>query len=1048
MLSRLIQFSLSQRLLAALLALLVAGFGVRALMQLPIDAFPDISPTQVKIIIKAPGMTPEEVESLITQPIEIELLGIPRQTILRSISKYALSSITLDFEEGTDIYWARQQAAERLGNVWDTLPGDISGGLAPMSTPLGDMFMFTIEGDDLTLQEKRYLVDWVIRPALRTVPGVADVNALGGYVRTYEVTPDPAAMAAMGVSTQTMIEALGLNNRNDGAGRIDQGEEALLVRVAGAIESESDIANIQLSGAHGNVVPLTQVATVSTGTLERYGSVTADGVSEAVQALVIGLAGANAREVVDGVKAKLAEIESTLPAGASTRIFYDRAVLIDGAISTVSRALIEAVILVIVLLGLFLGNMRAALTAALILPLSALITFLLMNSMSMSANLMSLGGLVIAIGMLVDSAIVVVENIVSQMSRQPADSRLPRLHVIYRAVKDVAVPVTSGILIIIIVFLPLLTLEGLEGKLFGPVTMTIVFALIGSLILSLTVIPVIASWLIKAEGHEDPWLARNLLKVYSPLLNKALAAPQYVVALAAALLMATVAIFPLVGKTFMPTMDEGDIIIQLEMIPSINLETSTRLVMQVEKALLEEVPEVVRVVSRTGSDEIGMDPMGLNESDMFLQLKPRHEWEARSTDELQDKMRAVMDQFRGISYGFTMPIDMRISEMLTGSRGDVAIKLFGPDVDVLNDYTEQITDLVAGVDGAVDTIATLNEGAQYLQISIDRQRAGLLGLNADALQQRLRAEIEGLEVGSIIEGTARIPLVVRYDKLRGDGLALMQNNPIGLPDGRVIPLADVATVSRVEGPVVINRENGQRFAVIRSNVEGRDLVGFVDEARALLAQQLTLPEGYTLEWGGEFENQQRAAARLSIVIPVALSLIALVLFMTFHSIKQTLIILSNIPFAMTGGLIALWVTGQFLSVPASVGFIALLGIAVLNGVVMMSHFNLLANKGYDITTVVTEGAMRRLRPVMMTATICAFGLVPLLLASGPGSEIQKPLAIVVIGGLISSTLLTLFLLPIIYRRFHRDSQHRDSLDRDDQHGDSRRTHTSPREVQV
>ncbi len=1021
MLSKLVQFSLSQRLLTVLFALMVGGFGVRALMQLPIDAFPDISPTQVKVIIKAPGMTPEEVEALITQPVEVELLGIPRKTILRSISKYALSSITMDFEEGTDIYWARQQVAERLSNVWGDLPGSISGGLAPMSTPLGDMFMFTVESDALSLEEERYLVDWVIRPALRTVPGVADVNALGGFVRTYEVIPDPEAMATMNVSHDAIIDALEANNRNDGAGRIDQGEETLLVRVSGAIIDLEDIKSIRVSTTDGDYVPLNQVAHLTTGQLERYGSVTGDGESEVVQALVIGMTGANAREVVNGVKAKLSEIETTLPEGTYFDVFYDRSILIQGAVSTVSRALIEAVVLVVILLMLFLGNVRAALTAAIILPFSALVTFLMMNSMGMSANLMSLGGLVIAIGMLVDSAIVVVENIVSTMSHHQASNRLPRLHIIYRAVKSVATPVTSGILIIIIVFLPLLSLEGLEGKLFGPVTMTIVFALIASLTLSLTVVPVVASYLITKASHEDPWLARKLFGLYQPSLKKALANPIYVVATAAIMLVCTVAIFPLVGKTFMPTMDEGDMIIQLETIPSINLETSTAIVSRVEKALLADITEIKRLVSRSGSDEIGMDPMGLNETDMFLHLKPMDEWESESKAELEDKIRNIMDGFPGINYGFTMPIDMRVSEMLTGSRGDVAIKLFGSSLDTLNGYAQQISDLVSGIPGAVDTTASLNEGAQYLQITVDRVRAGEVGLDANQLQRRLRAQIEGLEVGTVIENSARVPLMIRFDKVAGDGLAAMRNNLISLPDGDSIPLSSIAQIERVEGPVGINRENSQRFSVIRTNVEGRDLVGFVDEARNLIADELPLPEGYTLEWGGEFENQQRASARLALVIPIALLLIALVLFMTFRSIKQTLIILSNIPFAMTGGLMALWLTGEFLSVPASVGFIALLGIAVLNGVVMMSHFNYLADKGLSPAEVAFEGALRRLRPVMMTASICAIGLVPLLLASGPGSEIQKPLAIVVIGGLISSTLLTLFLLPIIYEFFHRSA---------------------------
>jgi cobalt-zinc-cadmium resistance protein CzcA len=1019
MLSHLVQFSLSQRLMIGLVTLLLIGSGIQAMLTVPIDAFPDISPTQVKIIIKSPGMTPEEVESLITQPVEVELLGIPQKSVLRSISKYALSSITLDFEEGTDIYWARQQVSERLNAVWDDLPGEISGGLAPISTPLGDMFMFTLDSDELTLQEKRFLVDWTIRPALRTVPGVADVNSLGGFVKTYEVTPRSEAMARLKISNDAIVQALQSNNKNDGAGRINQGEEALLVRLSGAVASLQDIGNILVENGMGEKVPISEVADISLGSLERYGSVTADGKSEVVQGLVIGLRGANASEVVSSVREKLTEIEVTLPEGTEVNIFYDRSVLIGGAVRTVSTALIQAVVLVVILLGLFLGNWRAALTVAAVLPLSALITFLLMNSMSMSANLMSLGGLVIAIGMLVDSSIVIVENIVSSLSLQKEKGeRLPRLHVIFRAVKDVVTPVLSGVFIIVIVFLPLLTLEGLEGKLFGPVTLTIVFALLGALVLSLTVIPVLASYAITSANLKEPWLSRTLLRMYQPLLDWSLAKPQIVIGLAAVLLVFTAAIYPRVGKTFMPTMDEGDIIIQLELIPSINLESTTRMTQRVEKALMDEVPEILRIVTRSGSDEIGMDPMGLNESDMFLQLKPSEEWSVGSKQELEDNMRIVMDKFMGINYGFTQPIDMRVSEMLTGSRGDVAIKLFGPDLDVLNEYAQSIGEKIDELEGSIDTIATINEGAQYLQVSINRIRAGQVGLNADELQSRLRSEIEGLRVGTVLEQGARVPLMVRYGKFQGDGLETMSNGFINLENGDVIPLSEVADIRRVEGPVTISRESGQRFAVIRTDVEGRDLVGFVDEARETIATELDLPEGYTLEWGGEFENQQRAANRLALVVPVSLMLIAFILFVTFRSLKQILIVLSNIPFALTGGLIALWVTGEFLSVPASVGFIALLGIAVLNGVVLMSHFNHLLAKGMDISRVVKEGALRRLRPVMMTATTCAFGLVPLLLATGPGSEIQKPLAIVVIGGLISSTALTLFLLPIVYRRFH------------------------------
>ena len=1028
MLNNLVQFALSQRIITLLCAVLLIGFGARSLMILPIDAFPDISPTQVKIIIKSPGMTPEEVETLITHPIEVELLGTPNQTILRSISKYALSSITMDFEEGTDIYWARQQVAERLSSVWDDLPGEISGGLAPMSTPLGDMFMFTVDNSGLSLEEKRFLVDWVIRPALRTVPGVADVNALGGFVKTYQVAPRRAAMLALGVSDSDLRDALQANNKNDGAGRIDQGEEALLVRVSGAVRHIDDLRNILVPTNFGELVPLNELAEVSLGSLERYGSVTADGIGESVQALVIGLRGANAREVVSGVRQKLDEISTTLPEGTSINVFYDRSVLIEGAVRTVSVALLQAVALVIVLLGLFLGNWRAALTVASVLPLAALFTFISMNAVGMSANLMSLGGLVIAIGTLVDSSIVIIENIVSNMSRRARQStRLPRLHIIYRAVKEVARPVISGVLIIIIVFLPLLSLQGLEGKLFRPVTLTIVFALVGSLALSLTVIPVIASFVLREERSREPWLARVLENAYAPVLDRALAYPWLTWSAALVLLLATALTFPLVGRTFMPTMDEGDIIIQLEMIPSINLETTTALVQRVEEAILEEVPEVVRVVSRSGSDEIGMDPMGLNETDMFLQLKPASQWGVATKGELEDSLRGVMERFRGLNYGFTQPIDMRVSEMLTGSRGDVAVKIFGDDLDELNRQAQGIAMLLEDIDGSVDTLATLNEGAQYLQVTMDRYRSGKLGIDATALQARLRSEVEGYRVGTVVEGSARVPLMVRYELAEGDGEENMSNNLISLPGGGMMPLSEFATIERVEGPVSISRESGQRFAVVRTNVENRDLVGFVDEARETIAGSLQLPEGYFLDWGGEFENQQRAAARLALVIPIALLLIALVLFMAFRSVRQTLLILANIPFAMTGGVMALWLTGEFLSVPASVGFIALLGIAVMNGVVLLSHFNYLLEKGVELSQVVREGALRRLRPVLMTATTCGFGLIPLLLATGPGSEVQKPLAIVVIGGLVSSTLLTLFLFPVNYRRFVGDSIQRQAL---------------------
>ncbi|WP_340123464.1 CusA/CzcA family heavy metal efflux RND transporter [Methylobacter svalbardensis] len=1011
--SNLIRFALSQRLLMMLLVVLLSGGGYWAFKNIPIDAFPEVSPTQVKIIVKAPGMTPEEVEARITAPIEVELLGIPHQSMLRSIAKYALTDITVDFEEGTDIFWARQQIAERLNTIWGDLPAGIEGGIAPMTTPLGEMFMFTVEGGDLSLTERRSLLDWVIRPALRTVSGVADVNSLGGMVRSFEVIPDNTRLSARGISIAQLSAALQNNNRNDGAGRITDGEEALIVRAEGRIKTLEDVGVIVVDNNNGIPITVGDVATIKIGALTRYGAVSKNGEGEAVTGLVLSLRGANARQTIAGIEAKLAEISPGFPKGVEAKVFYNRGNLVDHAVDTVLHALLEAIVLVIILLILFLGDLRAALVVALALPLAALFTFILMNTMGMSANLMSLGGLAIAIGMLVDAAVVVVENLITHLAHVEKAQRLPRLHVIYRATCEVAAPVVSGILIIIIVFLPLLTLQGLEGKLFTPVALTIVFALSGSLVLSLTVIPVIASYLLKEVSHEEPWLPRNLQKLYQPALVWCLANSKLVFIGAGSLLAVTVLVFTQIGSTFMPTMDEGDIIVQLEKLPSITLEQSIALDIQVQKNLRKNIPEIVDIVARVGSDELGLDPMSLNDTDTFLILKPKDEWRMDSKEQLLDQIRTVMAQTPGIAFQFTQPIEMRVSEMLTGTRGDVAVKLFGTDLAVLNEKAQQIADILKNITGASDVFAKQNAGMQFLQLTIDKSAAGRLGLDSDSIETLLRAQIEGLKLGVVQEGIKRTPLILRGDS----NVATFDNLQIALPDGGHVPVTAVAKIEKVEGVVSVGRERGQRFVVITSNVVNRDLVSFVDEARKAVAEQAELPTGYTVEFGGQFENQQRAAATLSLVVPVSLGLIFLLLFSTFGSVRQAVLVLSNIPLAMVGGVFALWLSGEYLSVPASVGFIALLGIAVLNGVVMVSYFNQLIATGMDLANVVLVGSSRRLRPVLMTASIAAFGLIPLLFATGPGSEIQRPLAIVVIGGLVSSTFLTLFLLPILFTLF-------------------------------
>ncbi|QIG79048.1 efflux RND transporter permease subunit [Stakelama tenebrarum] len=1013
MLRSLVAAALSYRLLVLALAAVVAGLGAWAFVTLPVDAYPDIAPTQVKIILKAPGMTPEEVETRVITPIEMEMLGLPDQAILRSTAKYAIADITIDFNEGTDIYWARQQVTERLSGVMGDLPASVAGGLAPISTPLSEVYMFTIEGP-LSLQEKRTLLDWTIRPALRTVPGVADVNALGGAVRTFEVRPDFAAMAQAGVSIADLRDAIESGNRNDGAGRLSTGEEALIVRAVGAIQSTGDLESVVVASRPEGIVRVGDLATVTTGSLTRYGAVTKDGKGEAVEGLVIALRGADARKVVDGVRERIAELEKTLPAGTTLSVFYDRSDLITRAVGTVEEALLEATVLVVILLILFLGDWRAAAIVAVTLPMAALITFLFMKGMGLSANLMSLGGLAIAIGMLVDGAVVVVENIVERLSHE-AEGSHPRLNKVFRATSDVIVPVSAGIVIIALVFLPLLSLQGLEGKLFAPVALTIVFALAGSLLLALTLVPVLSSFGLRGH-HGDPWIMRQMAPRYRALLHGAFARKPVVYGLSFLGLVLAVFAYGGVGKTFMPTMDEGSVILQTTKLPTIGLDHSVAGDLAVQQAVMAQVPEIESMITRVGSDELGLDPMGLNEADNFVKLKPREQWRG-DKQLIIDGMRAAMEGVPGIEPTITQPIEMRVSEMLTGARGDLAVKIFGPDTDMLADLAGQIQGVLRGVPGAAEVMTVANDQVDYLQLRIDRAAAGRYGMPVDMLQDAMRSQVEGVHAGVVAEGQKRVPIVIRGDEALRNDPARFGDVMVRTPAGVTARASDMARIERVEGPVKLDHENGSRYALVQAFVSGRDLVGYVDEAQAAVAAKVKLPAGYRLVWGGQFENQQRASARLMLVIPVALLLIFFVLFATLRSLRASILILANIPFAMVGGIVSLWLSGEYLSVPASVGFIALLGIAVLNGLVLVAYFRQLRAEGVPLAETVRVGAERRLRPVMMTATITAFGLVPLLFATGPGSEIQRPLAVVVIGGLITSTLLTLILLPILYERF-------------------------------
>jgi len=1016
MLPRVVAFALSQRLFVVLSVVLLIGAGAVFLPSLPIDAFPDVSPVQVKIIVKAPGLTPEEVEQRVTVPIELELLGIPNKKILRSTTKYSLADVTIDFEDGTDIYWARNQVSERLSNVARDFPEGVIGGLAPITSPLGEMFMFTIDSPELSLAERRTLLDWVIRPALRTVPGVADVNSLGGYVRAFEIVPVNDALAARGISLDAFRRAIEGNSRNEGAGRVNQGEDSALIRIEGSIRGIDDIRAIVVDNRNGVPIRVSDVARVKVGALTRYGAVSIDGRGETVEGLVLGLRGANAGQLVRDVRTRLAELQPSLPKSVSINVFYDRSHLITRAVGTVVRALGEATVLVIVLLLLFLGNWRASLVIALTLPLAIVIALLVMRAVGMSANLMSLGGLAIAIGMLIDALVVVVENIVGTLGKHDPAKSTPLIHTVFRSVCEVLQPVASGVLVIIIVFVPLLTLQGLEGKLFIPVALSIIFALVASLLLALTVVPVATSFMLKSASHRDPLLIRAAQRVYAPALDWALNNERKVIAAALIALIAAGYAYTGLGKTFMPTMDEGDVIVSVETLPSVNLEESLAINARLQTALMK-VPDIAAIVARTGSDELGLDPMGPNQTDTFLVLKPAAERKTRNREALLQELREVLSGYPGISLGFTQPIDMRVQEMIIGVRGDVAVKIFGPDIARLNEIAAKLSSILSGIDGAEDVYTTLNEGVQYYTVAVNRMEAGRLGLSVDSIANALRIQIEGRTIGTALEQGRRTPILVRGSEMTREAPTLLASLPLTLASGQHVALSQVARIRRVDGPVKIDREDGNRMSVVRANVRGRDMVGFVEAARQKVAAELTLPNGYRLTWGGQFENQQRAAARLAVVVPVAIGLIFVLLFTTFGSVRQALLVLVNIPFALIGGVFALLSSGEYLSVPASVGFIALLGIAVLNGVVLVSYFNQLRAHGLDELSIVVEGAKRRLRPVLMTASITALGLIPLLFATGPGSEVQRPLAIVVIGGLLSSTLLTLILLPILYRRY-------------------------------
>ncbi|WP_198937102.1 CusA/CzcA family heavy metal efflux RND transporter [Helicobacter pylori] len=1009
MLASIIEFSLRQRVIVIVGAILILFFGTYSFIHTPVDAFPDISPTQVKIILKLPGSSPEEMENNIVRPLELELLGLKGQKSLRSISKYSISDITIDFDDSVDIYLARNIVNERLSSVMKDLPVGVEGGMAPIVTPLSDIFMFTIDGN-ITEIEKRQLLDFVIRPQLRMISGVADVNSIGGFSRAFVIVPDFNDMARLGVSISDLESAVRVNLRNSGAGRVDRDGETFLVKIQTASLSLEDIGKITVSTNLGHL-HIKDFAKVISQSRTRLGFVTKDGVGETTEGLVLSLKDANTKEIITQVYQKLEELKPFLPSGVSINVFYDRSEFTQKAIATVSKTLIEAVVLIIITLFLFLGNLRASVAVGVILPLSLSVAFIFIKLNNLTLNLMSLGGLVIAIGMLIDSAVVVVENAFEKLS---ANTKTTKLHAIYRSCKEIAVSVVSGVVIIIVFFVPILTLQGLEGKMFRPLAQSIVYALLGTLVLSITIIPVVSSLVLKATPHSETFLTRFLNRIYAPLLEFFVRNPKKVILGAFVFLVASLSLFPFVGKNFMPALDEGDVVLSVETTPSISLDQSRDLILNIESAIKKHIKEVKTIVARTGSDELGLDLGGLNQTDTFISFIPKKEWSVKTKDELLEKIMDSLKDFKGINFSFTQPIEMRISEMLTGVRGDLAVKIFGDDIGELNKLSFQIAQVLKGIKGSSEVLTTLNEGVNYLYVTPNKESMADVGITSDEFSKFLKSALEGLIVDVIPTGISRTPVMIRQESDFASSITKIKSLALTSKYGVLVPITSIAKIEEVDGPVSIVREDSRRMSVVRSNVVGRDLNSFVEEAKKVIAQNVKLPPSYYITYGGQFENQQRANKRLSTVIPLSILAIFFILFFTFKSIPLALLILLNIPFAVTGGLIALFALGEYISVPASVGFIALFGIAVLNGVVMIGYFKELLLQGKSVEECVLLGAKRRLRPVLMTACIAGLGLIPLLFSHSVGSEVQKPLAIVVLGGLVTSSALTLLLLPPMF----------------------------------
>jgi cobalt-zinc-cadmium resistance protein CzcA len=1033
MLHSIIAGALRQRLILVVVALVLVGFGINAVGHLSVDAFPDVANVQVQIATEAAGKSPEEVERFVTIPIEIAMTGLPGMTDMRSLNKPALSLITLVFSDGSDLFRERQMISERLTELRERMPEGVTPVLGPITNALGEVYQYTLElPNEATahrplsreeLIQQRTLEDWVVRPLLRSIPGVAEINSTGGFVKQYETLVDPQKLHYYDLTINDVRDALAHNNANAGGGVLRQHAEQYLIRSVGLVRDLEDIRNIVLNETRGTPVYIRDVAEVRIGTEVRYGAMMKNGYTEAVGGVVLMTSGGNAKEIVSRVKERVAEINSKnmIPGGLQIVPYYDRSQLVDAAIHTVTEVLAEGVVLVVIILFLFLGDLRSSLIVSANLVLTPLLTFLVMNRIGLSANLMSLGGLAIAIGLMVDGSVVVVENIFARLSHaklsQEAGDTHAKLHVVLSAVKEVATPVLFGVTIIILVFLPLMTLEGMEGKLFAPLAFTIAIALAISLVLSLTLSPVLSSYLLKGGSEEDTWLVRVLRKPYDYLLHWALNHRKIMVCAVIVIFCGALSLFPFLGTSFIPEMQEGTLSPNADRVPNISLEESLKMEQEMQRLMLQ-VPGVNTVVSRLGRGESPADPAGPNEADVLASLTPYDKRPLGMTqDTIAEQIRGRLAALPGINLVMSQPISDRVDEMVSGVRADVAVMLYGDDLDTLVQKASEIARVATGIRGTQDTRVDRVGGQQYLTIDIDRGSIARYGLNAADVNDVIETAIAGKAATEIYEGERRFSGVVRLPENLRDSVDDIRELQISTPDGARVPLKDLSRVKVVEGPALINRSMGKRRIVVGVNVQDRDLGGYVEELQRKVERQVQLPVGYYIEWGGQFHNMQRAMRHLMVIVPITIAAIFFLLFVLFQSVRFAALIITVLPLASIGGIIGLFVSGEYLSVPASVGFIALWGIAVLNGVVLVSYIRKLRADGLTQANAVREGTRLRFRPVMMTATVAALGLVPFLFATGPGSEIQRPLAIVVIGGLVSSTALTLLLLPVVYAVF-------------------------------